>query len=188
MRLSLKWAFLRPRWTDMHEEIARPSAPPRGGVRRFRRSPRFCVNDRHFAQNLESMKLLAFAFPERPLRQLQTILSALIFLSTACGGRTELELSVTSVRASAACPVCSNHWFDCDAPGVESVNFQVESQNPTGCAGYIYAYEGAPTRFSALYTIICDPPQLCDDQQCYPASLTAASFSWTTAVCKATTS
>ena len=135
----------------------------------------------------EMREQLVSPFYEMRWCQLRMSLSALILLLTACGGRTESDLpdgSSTGV-ATAACPVCSNHWLACSAPNVEAVDFKVESQNDMGCAGYVYASQMATTPFSVLYTIICDPPQVCDDLQCYPASLTTNSFFWATATCRA---
>ena len=140
----------------------------------------------------EMREHLSSAFYKMRWCQLRMSLSPLVFLLTACGGRTESDLSDGNTAigggaavATAACPVCSNHWLACSAPNVESVDFKVESQNDMGCAGYFYANQLATAPWTAQYTIVCDPPQLCDDLQCYPASLAANSFSWTTATCRA---
>ncbi len=109
-------------------------------------------------------------------------LATSILVLIACGGRVESDLLD---RDAPACPVCANHWFSCSSQTSEGVEFHVESQNATGCAGYFYANQPATTPFSELYTTICDPPQMCDDQQCDPVSLDADSFSWSTGACGA---
>src|SRR5664280_242299 len=159
------------------------------------------------------MKHLALALVDRTLLQTHKALSALLLLSTACGARSEVDTWATNVGGSSnlggnvamgatsaiggspggggaagaapvACPVCAHPWFDCSASGREGANFQVESQNPTGCDGHIVQV-GIPT---TPYSIICDPPQACSGQQCDPVSLTTNSFSWSTgATCLATT-
>ena len=150
------------------------------------------------------MKHLLFALVDMTLRQTRKSLSVLLLLATACGARSEVDTWATNAGGSsnlggtvatggtsatggspggAACPVCANPWFDCSAPGREGANFQVESQNPTGCDGHIVQL-GIPT---TPYSIICDPPQTCSGQQCDPVSLTTNSFSWSSgATCVAT--
>ena len=113
--------------------------------------------------------------------------AASILLLTACGGRVEYDSPDGSAAGVTppACPVCANHWLSCSNQNSEGVDFQVESQNDRGCAGYFYANQLATKPWTAQYMIICDPPQMCDDEHCDPVSLTADSFSWATGACHA---
>ena len=82
----------------------------------------------------------------------------------------------------AACSVCAHTWYVCYAPGVESVNFQVEQQTSTGCDGHV-VQTSVPT---TAYTITCDPQQVCTGQQCTPAQFSEDSFSWGGGTCSVT--
>lgn len=82
----------------------------------------------------------------------------------------------------AMCEVCAHASFVCSKPGVESVDFLVEAQTATGCAGHIAQFGGATTE----YAIDCAHDQVCALGSCSPASLTASSFTWNGATCYAT--
>ncbi|MBK7585524.1 MAG: hypothetical protein IPI67_35730 [Myxococcales bacterium] len=80
------------------------------------------------------------------------------------------------------CEVCAHVSFVCSKPGIESVDFQVESQNSKGCAGHIVQFGGPTTE----YVIDCELNQICGPGGCFPAALTASSFTWNGATCYAT--
>jgi hypothetical protein len=79
------------------------------------------------------------------------------------------------------CTVCEHSSFTCWKPGFESVDFQVESQTATGCAGHIVQFGGPTT----AYSIDCVSSQVCGLGDCVPAILTDTSFSWGGATCAA---
>ncbi|MBK7581367.1 MAG: hypothetical protein IPI67_14280 [Myxococcales bacterium] len=82
----------------------------------------------------------------------------------------------------AACAVCEHPWFTCGKPGWESVNFQMESQESSGCTGRIVMAGGSP---STELKIHCNPAAVCANELCSPTELTETSFTWNGASCGA---
>jgi hypothetical protein len=90
------------------------------------------------------------------------VVLATVMLNAACG-------STTTDPVVPACDICSISYFVCShGGGLESVNFQIDSQSDDGCFGRIVRVSGPQ---DPPLHIVCEPPQLChSDGTCSPGN------------------